>query len=389
MSIVSNYLKLLENRFNMMSDPGICAAKTDEKFYDTKQLSSGERQQAMALLAEQNLPEGSICVMKPGEQKDFDVVPDLEKEKEGKGETDWSKLSGRKWARKIVGERFLKNSEWAGIDTVVIPGCASSPLGAAALGKTLAKMYNTKVAAIVAGQGAFDMWMEANSGAMLMAPMANALNAFNPLLEISANFNPTVARDYILDLLDTIHEAATLYALLEARYALLEKGKFDNLRMIVSHSKGNWAVLTALLALELEHGKTLTTKYEDPKEPIEPIDIVTFGNPVDLPHKLHPIMLKLFRYFQFVGENDTLGHNCSAIAWRFHFTGVEKLDPDNPKLNELSDSNKKPVEKLEKIVAHTGHHLAPNEEFKMWSKPIHHMPIEKILEQIRPPRATH
>jgi len=367
-------MKFLENGFSMMSNPGTSAAKTDEKFYDTKQLSSGERRQAMALLAEQNLPEGSICVMKPGKQEDFDVVPDLEQEKKGKSRADWSKLSGCERAREIVGERFLKNSEWAGIDTVVIPGCGSSPLGAAALGKTLARMYNTKVAAIAAGQGAFDTWMEAKSGAMLMAPMANALNAFNPWLEASAPLNPTAARDYIHDLLDAIHEAATLYELLEAR--LLEKGKFDNLSMIVSHSKGNWAVLTALLALELAHGETLATKYKDSKE-LEPIDIVTFGNPVDLPD-MHKIMLKLFRYYQFVGEKDVLGHNCSAIAWFLHLRNEEKLDPNDPELEGL------PVAKLEKIVANAGHHLAPNEEFK----PIDPMPIEEILKKIRPPMAT-
>lgn len=378
MPIIPKFIGLLENGFNMLLNPGTSVAETDEKFYGTKQLSPEERRQAMALLAMQDLPEGSICVIRPGKQKNFDVVPDLEKEKEEKSETDWSNLSGRKRAGKIVGEKFLKNSEWARIDTVVIPGCGSSPLGAAALGKTLANMYEPKegVAAIVAGQGAFDMWMEASSGGMLMAPMATALNAFHPFLKNLAKTNRIKARDYILELLDTIHEAATLYELLEAR--LLAKDKFDHLRMIVSHSKGNWAVLTALLAIELEHGETLAEKYKVSHEFIKPIDIVTFGNPVDLPD-MNPIMSKLFHYFQFIGENDVLGHNCSMVAWHFHLTGVEKLDPDAPVLLELRDPNRKPVEKLEKIVARTGHHLAHSEEFK-----THHMPIEEILRQIRP-----
>lgn len=367
------FIKLAENGVNMLSRPATSAAKFDEAYYDTSKLTKGERQQAMALLAEQNVPEGSIFVVSSGKKGSFDLVPDPA-DQEKKSEIDWNALPGRQRGEKVV-EKFLENSDWAGIETVVVPGCGSSPLGAAALAKSVAEIYKTDgsdktVAAILTGQGAFDQWLEATSGGMLMAPMANALNALNPLLEFTANVNPIGAKMYVDELIDAIHEAATLYVLLKAR---LVDGTFKKLNMIVSHSKGNWAVLAALLALELELPKLV--RAGKLREPGQRIVVVTFGNPVDLPN-MHPIMKKLFHYHQFVGAADKLAHNCSMKAWKLHFTGDDNLDPHKPIFDPKADPD-------ERMFADTEHHLfakldpETGEELKPY-----HMPIKQILLQI-------
>ncbi len=369
------FIKLAENGVNMLSRPATSAAKLDEAYYPTENLTKGERQQAMALLAEQNVPEGSIFIVSSGKKGSFDLVPDPE-EKKANSETDWSTLQGRERGEKVV-EKFLKNSDWADIETVVIPGCGSSPLGAAALAKSVAEIYKTDgsdkaVAAIIAGQGAFDQWLEAASGGMLMAPMANALNALDPILEFTAKVNPIAAKMYVNDLIEAIHESATLFALLKAR---LVDGTLKKLNMVVSHSKGNWAVLVALLALEME-----LTELENAgklKEPGQRIAIVTFGNPVDLPD-MHPAMKKLFHYHQFVGAVDKLAHNTSMKAWKLHFNGDEILDPHEPAFDPNADPN-------ERMLADTEHHLFAkiDPETREELKPFH-MPIKQILPQIRP-----
>ena len=208
-----------------------------------------------------------------------------------------------------------------------------------------------------------------------MAPMANVLNAFDPFLEWTAKVNPVVAKMYLDELLDAIHEAATLNALLRAR--LVEDAfptPFEKLNMVVSHSKGNWAVLVALLAFELE-----LPEFERAgklRAPAKRVDIVTLGNPVDLPD-MHPSMKKLFHYHQFVGAVDKLAHNTSMKAWKLHFSGARKVDPSNPVFDTKADPD-------EQMFANTEHHLFakldPQAEEEV--EP-YHMPIEKILPLIR------
>ncbi len=373
--LLPTFIKFAENGVNMLSRPGTSASKLDEAFYPTKKLTPVEREQAMALLAEQNVPEGSIFIVSSGGKDRFELVTDPA-QKETKSGLDWTAPRGRQQGERVV-EKFLENPAWTGIETVVIPGCGSSPLGAVALGKSVAEIYATQgsgktVAAILAGQGAFDQWLEAMSGGMLMAPMANALNAFDPFLEFIAEVNPTLARLYIDDLIDAMHEAATLYALLKAR---LVDGTFGKLNMIVSHSKGNWAVLAALLAFELDLPELEGAGRL--RVPGRRIAVVTFGNPVDLPD-MHPTMKKLFHYHQFVGGADRLAHNTSVKTWKLHFTGDGKLDPRKPDFDPKADPD-------ERMLADTEHHLfaKKDRETGQEHKP-YHMPIEQILPRIRP-----
>ncbi len=373
--LLPTFIKFAENAVNMFPRPAGSAAKLDEAFYPTQKLTPGERRQAMTMLEEQHAPEGSIFIVSSGIQGGFDLVSDPVQEEKVSG-IESTALHGRRRAERVV-EKFLEKAEWADIETVVIPGCGSSPLGAAALAKSVAEIYGTEgsdraVAAILAGHGAFDQWLEAASGGMLMAPMANALNAFDPFLEYIAEVNPDLARLYIGDLLDAIHEAATLHALLKAR---LVGGSFRGLNMIVSHSKGNWAVLAALLALELELPELEGARKL--REPDRRIDVVTFGNPVNLPD-MHPTMEKLFHYHQFVGAADKLAHTNSVKTWQLHFTGDGNLDPHQPVFDPAAHPN-------ERMLADTEHHLFAKTDPDTGKelKP-YHMPIEQILPQIRP-----
>lgn len=396
-------IKFAENRLNLWwglgtSRPGTSLAEWDTEFYPTDELTRYERRQAMALLAELNLPEGSIFVMEPDKKPEpkafFEVVPDPdpeEPEEEGKTARDLSKLGGISRGAKIV--ELLKKEKHDDFDTVVITGNASSPLGSAALGKMVANLYKTKVASIVAGQGAVDYAMESSSGSMLSL-MANMLNTFDPMFERLAQAFGSSSDIYVREVVDAMPDAGTLYALLKAR--LLE-GQFEKLNMIVSHSKGSWAVLAALLAFELELENT-------EKKPRWPIDVVTFGNPVHLPDMKTKKMKNFFTYFQFVGEVDPLAHTTSLGPWgrtwmlhvpssmleKLQATGAEKLlDPEDPKFDR---SNADETGLLELMVARTGHRLSKcaRDDLKLCSGLMMverwacRMPIEKILPQIRP-----
>jgi hypothetical protein len=360
MFMMPSLIKMYENSVNMMGLPGKSAAKADEDFYDTDTLSPGERQQAMALLAEQKAVEGSIFILRPTDSNQFEAVYADER------------LSGRKRGEAVVKE-FLKKDPEVAIDTIVIPGCGSSPLGAAALGKAVAKITGKPVAAIVAGEGAFDMWLEAGSGGTLMAPMANALNAFDKVLEFSVKTNPiakTWAQMYIRDLTESMHEAATLCALLRTRLVdekfVLRDRKARGLDLIVSHSKGNWNVMVALLNFEFELAEKIAENNPREAKAERRIDVVTFGNPVDLPDE-HQMMKTLFHYHQFAGTNDLLMalNSSKTLVSRILMEG--KVHPNRP-----FDPSEDPDVRL---FAGCRHNLIKKRE--------DHMPIEDILPAIR------
>jgi hypothetical protein len=366
MFMMPSLIKMYENSFNMVGRPK-SPAKADERFYDTDTLSDGERDQAMALLAEQKAPEGSIFILYPNKadqdpQNRFDAFCADEE------------LTGRKRGEYVVRdfETFLDTHPEVSIDTVVIPGCGSSPLGAAALGKAVAEITGKPVAAIVAGQGAFDMWMEAASGGTLMAPMANTLNAFDKALELSVQVNPIAkawAQMYFRDLTGTMHEAATLYALLKSRLVdekfVLRDPQAPKLNMIVSHSKGNWNVLVALLNFEFELAEKIAENNRGVRFG-KRIDVVTFGNPVDLPN-MHEMMMRLFHYHQFAGTSDLLMWANSSKTLISQILMAGKVHP-----NREFDPREDPDVRL---WDGRRHNLIKHRE--------DHMPIEDILPAIR------
>nr|VFJ46004.1 MAG: hypothetical protein BECKFM1743A_GA0114220_1003113 [Candidatus Kentron sp. FM]VFJ52133.1 MAG: hypothetical protein BECKFM1743C_GA0114222_101064 [Candidatus Kentron sp. FM]VFK09129.1 MAG: hypothetical protein BECKFM1743B_GA0114221_100964 [Candidatus Kentron sp. FM] len=167
------------------------------------------------------------------------------------------------------------------------------------------------------------------------------LHAFDDVLELSLQINPLakniVARD-VRDMTRSVHETAILFELLkdqmleQTETGLTFRAPNDRrLKMIIGHSKGNWAILTALLDFELDVvGKLPLPNAVDPK-----VDIVTLGNWVNLPD-MNPLMLDLFHYHQFVGTHDvpailgsTRGYAQLALQRKFARTPVDhSRNPD-------------------------------------------------------------
>lgn len=276
--------------------PTTVDAKYDEKYYDTRQLTDDERAQVDK--TEFAAPEGSILVVEHGDTtKGVKLYKSADPLARGEG------------LAKGVLDAFKADTANADIDTFVIPGNATSPVGAAAFAKTVANDLSKTVAAIVTGQGGIDTLFETISGGLLMAPTAKMLHALDDVLELSVKVSPLakgmVAKD-VQDMTRSVHETATLFEILKDQMVKqTETGlafrapKDRKLKMIIGHSKGNWAILTALLNFELNIvGDLPPPKATDPK-----VDIVTLGNWVNLPN-MKPLMLELFHYHQFVGTHD-------------------------------------------------------------------------------------
>lgn len=356
------FLRSVERRMNLNIPAGTSESETDKDYYDTGALTDGEKRQAEELTHDHSAPEGTILVVKDGSAVDsFEVIrcPD-------------DRLDGRQRGESVVSE-FLKRHCPGKVRTIAIPGNGTSPVGAAAFAKSVAGIIHQPVAAIVVGQGSYDKWNESFSGAFLMSVPVNMFNALDPFIEAVAKSNPILRdglRAYVNQVVDAIDESATLYALLRNcvvdEHCKLREPLSRNLDLIVSHSKANWGLQAALINFELDLGE----KIADQSATItRPVDVVTFGNPVDLPDMM-PIMRSLFRYHQFVGDSDCLGMKCSWRDWQLSFKGPRKLDPVDPKFT--------PMPGEEWLVADAGHHL----QMKHPETKPYHMPIEIIIPAI-------
>ena len=206
-----------------------------------------------------------------------------------------------------------------------------------------------------------------------MAPMANALNAFDWVLELSIKTNPIAkawAHMYIRDLVEAMHEAATLCALFKTRLVdekfVLRDRKARGLDMIVSHSKGNWNVLVALLNFEFELAEEIAENNPGEVKVDKRLDVVTFGNPVDLPDE-HAMMKRLFHYHQFAGTHDLLMALNSSKTLISRTLVEGKVHPRKP-----FDPKEDPDVRLFDGCRHN-----------LIRKRDDHMPIEVILPTIR------
>ena len=361
--IVANLIHCMETGINWTLPMSRSSCKTDEAFYDTAKLTPDEREQALARTSAQTAPEGSIFLLSAEpESAGFDVFvcPDPDAEGTDRAKAVVSAFEAHLGKKKIT------------VDTVVIPGCGSSPVGAAALGKTVALATGKPVAAIVAGQGALDTLCEAMSGGMLMGPTAKLLNLFDRPLEHMVRVNPyarALARTCTHELTDAIHEAATLVELLKSRLLVATADGFElkdaasrGLDMIVSHSKGNWAVQAALLDFELD----VAGQIQRPAAIDRRIEVVTFGNWVDLPNQ-DELIRDLFHYHQFVGSRDLLAmFNSSSLALARLMLGMQ-VDT-----LRATDHTRDPDEM---IFSGCSHNLVESKD--------DHMPIETLIPAIR------
>ncbi len=336
--------------------PQASFAKWDEMFYDTALLTPQERTEF-----EKALPEGAILIVdKPGgDNPKVELCQATDPLSSGEGR-----------AKGVLEDFKAKTAGKPAIDTFVIAGNASSAVGAVALGRSVAKCLNTRVAAIISGQGGYDWIFETLSGGFLLAPTAKLLHAFGEPFEFTAEVNP-LARDLIADDIQdvtrSLHEAATLFEILKDRLIEAKDGQIvlkaaadRHLRMIVGHSKANWPILAALLNFELNIADKLQPAAEnEPKT-----HIVTLGNWVSLPD-MDPLMGQLFHYHQFVGMLDTL-------AWSASTSGVRKMIHHWHLANGLPVDHKRNPDEL--VYLGCGHNLIKANPF--------HLPIERILPEV-------
>jgi len=361
--IVAKLIKRMETEVNRFWLMGKSDAETDEMFYDTAKLTQGERHQAFVATSAQTVPEGSIFLVNADpESTGFEVFICTDPAVEGAAR---AKAVVKAFEEHVAAKKIA-------IDTVVIPGCGSSPVGAAALGKSVALSLGKPVAAIVAGQGAMDKWCEALSGGMLMGPTAKLLNFFDKPMEYMVKVNPFArdwARSCTRELIDAICEAGTLVELLKGRLLsktgggfTLNDAKTRKLDMIVSHSKGNWAVQAALLNFEFD----VAERIERPATIDKRIDVVTFGNWVDLPDQ-DELVKELFHYHQFIGTHDKLAMlNSPSLALAKLLFNMQ-LDTMKP-ADHTRDAD-------EMLFFGRDHNLVQSKD--------DHMPIEKLIPAIR------
>lgn len=343
--------------------PAGTASKYDPEFYAVTALTPKER----ALFSDGSLcaPEGSILIVHPSVAGEDILVCKSPDPTATGGALGKDVLASLKAAIATMG--------LAAVDTVAIPGNATSPLAAAALGRTVANSLNKPVAAIVTGAGAADTLFETFSGGMLMAPAARMLHSWDAVLHQTMKWNPVakalIATD-VQELTNSISEAATLFEILKdqmleqtSRGPSLRPAADRKLKMVVSHSKGNWGVLCALLNFELnvvEHLSAPAAAKCDPK-----VHIATFGNWVSLPD-LNPIMAELFHYHQFMGSHDLVGAMGSSYGYARLALAGKIVTSDR-----AVDHHANPDEAL---YFHCSHNVDPER--------TDHMPIEKILPNI-------
>ena len=333
-------------------------AQFDEQFYDTGVLSPEERTAAYQSRA----AEGSIILVRPG-------AGSLET-----FECTAASLSGTDRARNVVDQLDVWQAAHpaVAVDTVVIPGCGSSPVGAAAFGKSVATILNRPVLAIVSGQGKLDTMFEVCSGGMLMGPTARLFSGTHLLLHLMAGTQPFAswAAAEAAAFVEAIQEAATLKVLIQDRVLTtapsggrcIRAAGSRGLNTIVTHSKANWALLATLLDFELG---TLSQLNPSSTSLGRPIDVVTFGCWVDLPDRSGQ-MGKLFHYHQYFGSCDVLAMLNQAPQAMLRLGVSGRVD-----VLEEVDPTRSPDEM---IMVGRGHNLVRGNMI--------HMPIEELLPAV-------
>jgi len=350
------------------------ASKYDPEFYGVKALTPKERD----MFSDGSLcaPEGSILIVYPGSVPGKDIVVCTSADPAATGEA---------LAKDVLASlkaTIANTPELADLDTLAIPGNATSPLAAAALARTVANSVQKPVAAIVTGTGAADVLFETCSGGMLMAPAAGMLYNWDAVLETTMKRIPvanTMIANYVHDLTSSISEAATLFAILKdrmleqtSRGLSLRPAGERKLKMVVSHSKGNWGVLCALLDFELnvvERVAAPAAARSDPK-----VHIVTFGNWVSLPN-LKPIMADLFHYHQFMGTHDKIGGMGSSYGYARLALAGKVVGSD-----QGVDHQANPDEAL---YFKCSHGVDPAKAHGVDPAKADHLPIEEILRKIK------
>lgn len=265
-SLLNTAIHLAETTSARWTPVGMLNTAFDCMFYDPLGLSAREAMETLS----PTVPEGAVIVLSPEKDKTFDVL-DLRDDH--------------------AVEDVLAALEKSEAHTVTISGCGSSFFGSIALGRTVAKILKGPVATIVAGCGLRDAVGEIGSG--LMFADANwALHAIDRFVNPFLASYPQALRNRIYDWAYVSPEAASLHRLL-----LANRGQ---IKRIVGHSKGNYAVAAGLFGLKASVSEEDLAEIEAKTD----MDVFTFGCWVELPHNEVGEPFGKLRHHQYVGGMD-------------------------------------------------------------------------------------
>jgi hypothetical protein len=202
------------------------------------------------------------------------------------------------------------------VDTAVVPGVGSSPLGTAALARQVANIINRPVVGIIAGQGVLDMFSEGWAGWYDLGKY-NRLQAFLNTMQLPWGKNSNEHAEKLKEEWDLKSSAGVLDEPDVNTLLNIMLRKMPS--MIVGHSKG---------ALVIQRACVLYEEEQKPKPgSLDNVQIVTFGCGIALPPKSC-----FTRISQFVGTWDLLGiGNTPLEIW-----GSKKIEKVERKVHSLS-----------------------------------------------------
>lgn len=309
----------------------------DCMFYDWREVFPIEWMKSLIPVIDPKITEGSVLIVSPGQSSQvFDLRDDHE-------------------IRNVLGQLSQTHA-------VTISGCGSSYLGSVAFGRAVAKLLNGPVASIVTGYGVRDALTEVASG-MMFADVNWGLHFVDSLMNpvFGQGFWWRPVRNEVYDWANISSEAWALETLLLAD----STGSGKQIKKIIGHSKGNYAVAAALFGFKASIQDDPVPEILDKTD----IDVYTFGCWVELPHDNNGNPFGNFRYHQYVGQIDPLQIN-SPLDKLAHMYWDQLRHPwsaQQPTPGSRRD---------EHMVPAAGHHVADP-----WHMPIKlHMPIERILQ---------
>lgn len=244
----------------------------DYLFYDVGALTPEEKDE----LREHAEPEGSILIVHP--KSAARAITNLK-------------------AHEFITSQKRENTE--PVDAVAVPGVGSSALGAAALARNVADSINRPVAAIVAGFGLADMVSEALGGWFVLGGKNRLRSCFAQI------FDALDMKDHVWD--NNSYESLVkeegcasfamdrfVYGCPDSTALLLLLHQLrTQIKVVVGHSKGNYAIENAL------EGLTWRCRLEKQVVPAD-LQVVTLGAVVSHPKEF-------VRVTQFIGGIDGFG----------------------------------------------------------------------------------
>lgn len=241
----------------------------DALFYDITKLTASERSLLTPLIER----EGSIVVVSPTQTDPLD-----------------------QYIRHYdTADQFLESKDRL-VKAIVLAGVGSSVLGAAALARNVANVYQIDVAGVVTGNGMADVMAEAAGGWFFYGAVDQARLEFQKFLEQypQAKWLLKIAQSATSGIWNKLPlfvppgdpDVVTLLKILKAQT--------ENLRLLLGHSKGSLIINYVLERLVSEKAG-----HDHGHACLEKLQVVTLGTVSDLPGTC--------RKRQFIGDLDWFG----------------------------------------------------------------------------------